>query len=406
MISCEEAKKIIEANCRVLPAETVFLALASGTASAEDVLAPISLPLFTNSAMDGFALDSTQTMSATEERPVSLRIACDIKAGDKPRQISLGETARIMTGAPLPEGSDAVLEKEKSILRDGFLVLKAPVSAGRNVRRPGEEIKEGELAFSKNGILNPGAIGFLSGMGIERIRVFRKPRVSVITTGSELMRPGSRLKPGKIYDSNATMLLSALQDLRIQPILIRQVKDESKLIHKILSFALKNSDLVILTGGVSVGEYDPVKAVLGEAGAETLFWKVSQKPGKPIYCGKKNKTLIFGLPGNPAAVFTCFYEYIYPAIRMMSGHSRPYLAEESARLLSKVEPDKSKTLFLKGHVVSATEKEKTVLPLRNQKSHMLSSLRQANALVVVSQSSKELEEGDAVSVHLLPYGVS
>ena len=390
MIGCDEAKKIIEAHCAVLGSDTIFLALASGFVAAEDVMAPVSLPLFRNSAMDGFALDSSQ-------RALSLKIAGDIQAGDAPSEISPGETRRIMTGAPIPQGADAVLEKEKCVVQDGFLILKAAVPPGRNVRHPGEEIKKGDKALSKYSVINPGTIGFLSGLGLERISVFKKPRVSVIATGSELIRPGTSLKPGKIYDSNTAMLLSALQDLRIQPVLIRQVKDDPKLIRKIFSFALKDSDLVILTGGVSVGEYDPVKAVLGEAGVETLFWKVNQKPGKPIYFGKKNKTLVFGLPGNPAAVFTCFYEYIYPAIRRISGYTSPYLQEQMARLLEKVEPDPGKTLFLKGRVRSDE-----VLPLKNQKSHMLSSFGQANAIVAVPVSSKTLGPGDLVPVHLLP----
>ena len=396
MITCEEAKKIIQAHCGVLPSETIFLALASGFVAAEDVASPVSLPLFKNSAMDGFALDSSQTA-------LSLRITGDIKAGDAPSKISQGETKRIMTGAPLPKGADTVLEKEKSVVHDGFLILQAPVSADRNVRHPGEEIKKGEPALSKLSVINPGTIGFLSGLGLERISVFKKPRVSVIATGSELTRPGASLKPGMIYDSNTAMLLSALQDLRIQPILIRQVKDDPKLIRKIFSYALKDSDLVILTGGVSVGEHDPVKAVLGEAGVETLFWGVSQKPGKPIYFGKKNKTVVFGLPGNPAAVFTCFYEYIYPAIRLMSGYTNPYLSEKTARLLGNVEPDPGKTLFLKGRVSLDEESQRSVLPLKNQRSHMLSSFIEANALVAVPVSSKTLEMGDCVLVHLLPF---
>ncbi len=399
MIGCDEAKKIIEANCGILPSETMFLALASGFVAAEDVTSPVSLPLFKNSAMDGFALDSFQTA-------LSLRITGDIKAGDAPSEMSQGDTKRIMTGASLPKGADTVLEKENSVVQDGFLILKEPVPAGKNVRHPGEEIKKGELALSKHSVINPGTIGFLSGLGLERISVVRKPRVSVIATGSELTRPGSPLKPGKIYDSNTAMLLSALGDLRIQPVLIRQVKDDPKLIHKILSFALKNTDVVIVTGGVSVGEHDPVKAVLGEAGVETLFWKVSQKPGKPIYFGKKNKTLVFGLPGNPAAVFTCFYEYIYSAIRLLSGYASPYLSVETARLLGTVESEAGKALFLKGRVTLDEENRRSVLLLKNQRSHMLSSFSEANALVAIPPSSKTLETGELVPVHLLPYGSS
>lgn len=350
--------------------------------------------------MDGFALSSEATQNASAASPVRLHVMGEIVAGQAPTRLSKSEqTYRIMTGAPVPRGADAVLEKEKAVIEGDFLKISLPVPAGRHVRQPGEEIQKGALALPKHSLLHPGTIGFLASLGLDRVPVFAKPRVSVITTGSELECPGKSLEPGKIYNSNSAFLMSALMQMKITPILVRQVKDHPKLIRRVLGFALKESDIVIATGGVSAGEHDFVKMLLEEAGVETLFWKVSQKPGKPIYFGQKNGTLVFGLPGNPASVFTCFYEYVYPAIRLRMGHKQPYLAESGAFLAESLKADPGKSVFLKGRVSKHAAK-----PLAKQQSHMLSTLAETNALLVVNRV-ENLKEGDAVTAHWLPYEV-
>lgn len=400
MISFEAARSILESHCQALPTEHLPLLAAAGLVSSEDILAPVSLPLFRNSAMDGFALSSEATQNASAASPVRLHVMGEIVAGQAPTRLSKSEqTYRIMTGAPVPRGADAVLEKEKAVIEGDFLKISLPVPAGRHVRQPGEEIQKGALALPKHSLLHPGTIGFLASLGLDRVPVFAKPRVSVITTGSELECPGKSLEPGKIYNSNSAFLMSALMQMKITPILVRQVKDHPKLIRRVLGFALKESDIVIATGGVSAGEHDFVKMLLEEAGVETLFWKVSQKPGKPIYFGQKNGTLVFGLPGNPASVFTCFYEYVYPAIRLRMGHKQPYLAESGAFLAESLKADPGKSVFLKGRVSKHAAK-----PLAKQQSHMLSTLAETNALLVVNRV-ENLKEGDAVTAHWLPYEV-
>ena len=403
MIDCEQAQKLIAEYSLSPREEEILVAAALGRVNARDVLAPIALPVFDNSAMDGFVLNSRETLGASVEKPVLLPVQGAVKAGDDKRLI-LGrhETLRIMTGSFIPQGADAVLAKENAVIHEDTLVIQEPVPVGQNIRYKGEEIKKGSLVLAKNSIINPGTVGFLSAMGLEQIRVYQVPRISVIATGSELTAPGSVLGVGKIYDANTSMIRAALEEMRIRPVFARRMGDHPAQIRKVIDFCLKESDVVILMGGVSVGDFDFVKKILADAGVETVFWKVSQKPGKPLFFGKKENRLVFGLPGNPASVFTCFYEYVYPAIRRSMGYKNPYLSSEWIELGQPIKPDGQKTLFVKARIEPAA---RVVIPLKNQKSHMLSSFCEADSFVVVPGSEKILEKGEKVKVHSLPYAV-
>ena len=401
MVTFEEAQKLIAQNNPPSKKEEIFVSAALGCVSARDIRSPLDLPLYDNSAMDGFVFRSEDTSGATAERPIFLNICGVIKAGDNGvARCAKQDTYRIMTGAPVIKGSDTVLEKEKAVIRDDRLVIDAPVPKGRNVRFKGEEIKKRERVLPKDSVINPGTIGFLATMGMDKISVFRKPAVSLIATGSELTVPGSPLRPGKIYDSNTAMIQAALQEMRVRPTLIRRVNDDPKIIQKVVHFALRESDIVILMGGVSSGDYDFVKEILQKADVQTIFWGVKQKPGKPLYFGRKKEHLVFGLPGNPASVFTCFYEYVYPAIRRFMGHANPYLRSEERPLCETLQPDPTKYLFIKAKT-GCTE-ESGVHPLKRQKSHMISSLCETNSFVVVPNSETVLEKGQRVLVHSLP----
>ena len=402
MISFKEAQKLIEEHCPKPNEELLFTSGALGRVNSRDLKSPISLPVFDNSAMDGFLLRSEDTSTATAENPVFLKIKGAIRAGDGDALALVDqETYRVMTGAAMIQNADAVIAKEKAVVKEDLLVVSSPVLKGLNVRYSGEELKKGELILPKGSVINPGTIGFLASMGIDRIYVYRVPKISLIATGSELVAAGHPLKRGKIYDSNTPMIKAALEEMGIRAVFIRKAMDEPKTIKKILSFALKESDILILMGGVSVGDYDFVKELLQEAGVKTIFWNVSQKPGKPLYFGKKAESLVFGLPGNPASVFTCFYEYVYPAIRMFMGHENPYLRSQVMKIAGSFKPDFEKTLFIKGK----TNRDNTVSPLRHQKSHMLSSLCEANSFMVIPPSQGEIKHGEETLVHSLPYAL-
>ncbi len=402
MIGVQEAQELIGKNCDALPSLEVPLFESFGCVTAADVIAPRPMPLFDNSAMDGFLLRSADTLHATPNQPVVLTILGDLRAGDgEALALQERESYRIMTGALIVGGGDAVLPKEKAVVKNDQLIISSSVPSRAHIRFRGEEFKEGVCALPKGSVINPGTIGFLASLGMERVHVYRRPRISVISTGSELTSPGGSLQPGKIYDSNLPMVRAALEAMHIRPVYMRRVPDKRHLLEKVISFALKTSDLVIVMGGVSVGEYDFVKEILTQQDVQTVFWKVSQKPGKPLYFGKNASTLVFGLPGNPAAVFTCFYEYVYPAIRRLMSYSNPYLPTMTLELKEFLKPDPEKWLFLKSKIEKGSTQK--VIPLKRQQSHMISSLCQTDSFVVVPDSAEILKEGQKVLVHSLPF---
>jgi molybdopterin molybdotransferase len=402
MISVEDAQALIAKNIPPRKNEMAPLIAALGCVISEEIKSPYPIPIFDNSAMDGFAFAANDTKNASPEVPSRFVIRGTIKAGDSPIRSKPNEAWRIMTGAPIPRGADTVLEKEKATVAQDLLVIFEPFAKGRHVRYRGEELKKAQRVISKGTTVNAATIGILSSLGKKEARIYKKPNISVIATGSELVAPGSALLQGKIYDSNSPMVIAALMQMGIRPVLTKRLDDQPKKIKQVIGHALRESDLVILMGGVSAGDTDYVKPILQELGVQTIFWKVSQKPGKPTYFGKKEDTLVFGLPGNPAAVFTCFYEYVYPAIRGFMGFRDPYLGSKFFPVGESIEADPEKSLFLKAKI-EATHGGPVVTALGCQSSHMISSLEEANGILVIP-SKKSVEQGQKALVHLLPYG--
>lgn len=403
MISVSEAQKIILGSTQPLGMEKVSLSKCLGFVLAEDIYAPISLPVADNSAMDGFALGSRETRKAKETTPLHLLIRGTIKAGDaRKRSLNPNETYRIMTGAVIPRRADTVIPKEEATIQGNSLLVSWPVPRGRHFRYQGEEVKKGKLVLNRYSVVHPATVGILASLGREYVKVFRKPKISVIATGRELSRPGVRLRLGRIYDSNSFLLASCLKQMGVPCLGVRRVGDHSKFLRQVVRRAIRTSDIVVLTGGVSVGEYDYVKDTLKTCRVKTIFWQVSQKPGKPLYFGKKGHVLVFGLPGNPASVFTCFYEYVFPAIRQMAGFRNPYLKREEAVLQKKVECDSKKFLFLKARY-EFDGKGKKVKPLSFQGSHMISSLQEANCFLLVSPGRRQIRKGALASIDLFPW---
>lgn len=402
MITVERAQELIERNTEPLGKENVALSKALGCVIAEDVRAPFDLPLFTNSAMDGFALNFRDTKTASSGKPVVLKVKGTIQAGDSSKPaLDRGEACRIMTGAPLPRGADTVLVKEEASVENHRLILRKPLGSGKHIRHRGEEVRKGDRVLREGSVMDPGTMSFLASLGKSEVKIYRKPKVSLIATGSELVPPGQPLKHGQIYDSNSVMIRAALHEMGIEAGSVRMVSDRRKALQKVLRSALSGADVVIITGGVSVGDYDYVKSVLTGFGIHSIFWKVSQKPGKPIYFGKKGSQLVFGLPGNPASVFTCFYEYVFPALRRLSGFKHPYLERKIFRLWSHVKPDPKKLLFLKGKM-SFGRKDGSVVALRHQGSHMISSLCDTDCFILIPPGRGMVRKGEKVSVDLLP----
>lgn len=388
MISPVQARTLIRKNAISAKITKVKLSDCLGLVLAENMRAPFAMPLADNSAMDGFVLRAVDTISATRKQPLALKISGVIKAGDKvSARLRAGTAWKIMTGGFLPQGADTVLPKEQAQCRGKQLILQQPVAAGRHVRRKGEEVRPGQIILKKGMLLDPAAVGVLAAFGYDRILVYARPRVAVLATGNELLAPGKKLSAGKIYDSNSWMIRAALLRLGIQPDFILRLRDSLSIVRKGIRQAMARCDYLILLGGVSAGDYDVVKQALQQEGVQTVFWKVRQKPGKPLYLGKKKNKLIFGLPGNPAAAWTCFYEYVYPALAQTCGLRAPEMRSLKVRVEGKISPDPEKHLFLKARLLEGTERDgclAQVLP--HQGSHMLSSLIQAQGFLHIPPS--------------------
>ncbi len=399
MITFEGAKKLLEENLFNLEPVKIPVKSAVSHILGEDIYSPLDLPPFTNSAMDGYAV---RFEKSDKEMSFKLRKG-EIKAGDyKKIKLRPGEAVKVFTGSPLPLNADAVVMKEFVEVKNNILYVKQQIKKGENIRFKGEEIKKGEEVLKKGTYLNPAGIGFLSTMGIREVKVIRKPRVYIIITGNELTEPGKKLKEGKIYDANSFSLYSVLKLIGVKEIKIKIIKDDFEKIKRGFYKALEFADIILFSGGISVGEYDFVRDLMKRERVKTIFYKVKQKPGKPLYFGIFDegniKKLIFALPGNPASVLVCFYEYVYPAIKALSGFKDIFLPERKFILLKDIKKKTDRLWFLKGKL-----KNDFVLPLDFQESHMLSSFTKADSLIVAPRNKKLLKKGEKVKVHLLPF---
>ena len=393
MISSEEAKQIIASE--VFPLKPVMQKLghAAGKILAADVYANIDMPSYNQSSMDGYAF-----LFEGWQKYQVLNIAGEMAAGSNEVINLLPENAvRIFTGAAVPDGADTVVMQEKVTIENGKLFIHDEnILKGINVRLQGAEIKSGDLALPAGTFMSPAAIGYLAGLGNAELLVYPDPFISIIVTGKELQHPGKPLQFGQVYESNAAMLSAALQQFGINETKIFWADDDLEILKKNLQVALIESDIVLLTGGVSVGDYDFVLQAAEECGIQKLFHKIKQRPGKPLYFGKKEAQLVFGLPGNPSSVLTCFYEYVIPALQKLTKQNKG-LTLLHVPLSKEISKPAGLTHFLKGFF----DGEK-VMPLNAQESYRLSSFATANCLICLSEQTTICKAGEIVEIHLLP----
>ncbi|WP_294303088.1 gephyrin-like molybdotransferase Glp [uncultured Chryseobacterium sp.] len=391
MISVTEAKQIILNH---LPErKTVMLPLseAAGLVTSSEVIAGTDIPGFPQSSMDGYALKF-------EDKNLPLEISGEMAAGTTAAlEIKNGQASRIFTGAPLPEGADTVVMQEKITVENHRLIIKDEnLSLGLNVRPKGSEVKQGAVAMAEGTVLSPAAIGFLAGIGKDQVEVYCPPVVAVILTGNELQDPGKELAFGQVYEANSYQLKAALEKTGVKEIHIFRAEDNPEILQQILEQALGTSDMILLNGGVSVGDYDFVTQAAKYCGIEEKFHKIRQKPGKPLFFGIKGEKLVFGLPGNPSSSLTCFYEYVLPAVEQLSG-----LRNSIRKINATATHDYTKPVGLT-HFLKAFYEEGKVTPLHAQESYRLHSFAQANCFLVLPEESTGCKEGDAVEIHLLP----
>lgn len=403
MISVEEAQNIVVNEIPAGPVVKVSLKEARGRVVAKDVASPVDSPPFHSAAMDGFAIRHEETLGASPHSPAKLRVVGLVAAGDPAdRPLVHGEAAWVMTGAMVPCGATAVIPQEEVLQdSDGVILVSNPVEQSRHIRFRGEEISAGGLALSRNSPVTAGTAGFLASLGVLEIPVFAPPKVFIFPTGSELVRHPSELGGGKIMESNSHALSAALSDLQITPRVVAPVPDIPKVIHAMLDVELEGHDFLLITGGISVGAFDYVKEILAKLKVKPCFWQVAQKPGKPLYFGRRNGTFVFGLPGNPSSSMVCFYEYVRPALLKWMGYEDCFLRKGAATLLSPFSKKEGRVHFVRGRAFFR-EEECFVEVLEGQESHKMQSFAKANCLLFVSAAERELKEGSRVTIHWLP----
>ena len=391
MISISEAIAIVKQHGKPLLQNcTKSVEKAGGYILFEDVLSPINMPPFPQSAMDGYALHLHDDLN--------YKLVDEIKAGDHHEpKLKKGEAVRIFTGAPVPITANAVIMQEK-VTKTKTTISKAhTITPMLNIRPLGEQVKAGAIALKKGTKLTPAAIGYLISLGITKVVVYKKPDIAIITTGNELIEAGKTLSHGKIYESNSKMLLSALYNLKFYNVELYKVEDDYNATLNTLKAAIAAHDLVLITGGISVGDYDFVGKALNELRVKELFYKVKQKPGKPLFYGKKDNTQIFALPGNPAAALTCFYIYVYITLQQFMDRTTVELPRVEARAKNAFDKRGDKPQFLKG-----IYKNGMVELLDGQSSSMLQTFALSNALVFIPAEVSRIEIDSLVTAIVLP----
>lgn len=391
MISVNEARKILSENSERAEKTIVSLLKSRGRILAEDIHSPIDVPSFDNSAMDGYAMEYDGRRNEWELEGV-------IQAGDtSAKEVTKGKAVRIFTGAKIPAGADTVIQQEL-IERDensGTISYhQDKIHRGSNVRLKGSQCKKGDLILKAGTSITPGAIGLLASVGIAEVKVYSSPTVGYIITGDELKEVGTNLKEGEIYNSNGPMLQALLVDIGIEQTVEYKATDDKNELQQKIDEAIAKHDVVLLSGGISVGDYDFVKECLAKAGVRELFYKIKQRPGKPMFAGKNGKKWIFALPGNPASVLSCFNQYVKPSLKFMMGYEDVWRPDRVLALQEDHSKKPGFTFFLKGR---AEGNELTIL--EGQQSFNLQAFSVANCLVELDEENELVKAGTPVKIY-------
>lgn len=400
LLSVEEVRGRMLAAVRVLPAESVPTTELRGQVLAEDIRADMDLPPFDNSAMDGYAVRAGDVAAASSDRPATLAVVEHLPAGAFPRRaIAPGEAARIMTGAPIPQGADAVVMVEMTEGDSERVRVRGRVRPGENVRRRGESVAAGEIALARGTVLRPQEMAMLASLGRTRAQVVRRPRVALLSTGDELVPPGVPLEPGKIHDSNRYGLIGQVAEVGAVPIDLGLVGDDPERLRSLIARGLDEADCLITSGGVSVGDYDLTQRILAEFGAiESL--RVAMKPGMPQAFGVARGKIVFGLPGNPVSSMIVFDQFVRPCLLKMAGHTRLERPRWPAIMDEPIQKPAGKVHFVRA-IVEHRDGALHARPTGPQGSGILKSLALANALIVLDRDTTQVTRGEAVVVEIL-----
>ncbi len=398
MISVDSALETILKEIKPLGVESLDIIGSRGRVMGEDIIASRNNPPWDNSAMDGYALRSDDSRTASAEKPVSLKVIYDLPAGSVPGSaVGKGEAVRIMTGAPVPAGADAVIMVERTEANEsGTVVIRSSVTAGENIRKSGEDFRAGVVVIRKGAVIRPAEISMLATVGAPFVFVHKRPRVAIVSTGDELVDINEVPAMGKITNCNGYALSALVAECGAIPLQLGIARDTRESLREKLEAAM-SADCIISSGGVSVGDYDFVKDVLKDMGSQMIFWKVAMKPGKPLAFGVIGGKPAFGLPGNPISSMVAFEQFVRPALLKMSGRSAIFRTALNARLTKDIKIKPGRTNFVRaelridGDGLCAT-------PLDGQGSGIISTTVRANSYVIVPQDSAGFKKGETVRV--------
>ncbi|MGL5809212.1 MAG: molybdotransferase-like divisome protein Glp [Nocardioides sp.] len=407
-VPVEELQRRVAAAVRSLPPQRRELAAARGLVLAEDIVASVALPPFDNSAMDGYAVRSGDVATASEAAPVTLPVIGEIGAGDSTgtavRRLGAGQAAKIMTGARVPDGCDAVVPYEWTDRGTATVIVRRPPAMRQHIRAAGDDVAAGDRVLDAGTVLGPRQLGLCAGIGLAEVSARPAPRVVIISTGSELVQPGLPLGPDSIYDSNSALIAAAAESAGAIARRVGIVPDDPVGFDRALRAELAEADLVVTSGGVSQGDFDVVKEALTGSG-DVWFGPVAMQPGKPQGFGVIDDVPIFTLPGNPVSSYISFEVFVRPAIRQMMGLSPVHRPVRPARLGSAVTSPPGRRQYLRGRYpadepVGQIDRAVlgSVVPVGGAGSHLLGSLARANALIVIGEDVTSVAEGEVVEV--------
>ena len=402
MLTYEEAKVTILAHAKAQESEKVDFRNSVGRALAEDLIAPEDQPPFDNSAVDGYAVKLNAIAKATSENPVVLRCQEYMFAG-RLDTISLqdGECVQVATGAPIPRGADAVVMREQVVRKDNQVYFSHPTQNGNNLRRRGRDMSIGDPLFPVGTTIAPTHLVLLAAQGLVEVPLYKRLKINILSTGTELVDPIIKPGPGQIREANSFLLEALLQTEACEVTRLHRVVDDLEGTIKVLDEALK-ADVLLISGGVSVGDSDFVKPALKELGVEEIFWRVKIKPGKPFFFGKLGETKVFGLPGNPASTFVLFEELVRPYLRKCLGHQQIEVPMRSAKITEDFDATSERLQLLRAHWYHQDGTD-WVRPVPQQGSFSIASIAQANSLIHMPENSQPLQSGQSVSVRPLAH---
>ena len=407
MISLEEAQALVLSKVGALPTETVPLLDVAGRVSAQPLQSDVDICSFANSAMDGFALAAQEIAAASEESPVAMEVIAEVAAGDcYEGTIAPGQCIRIMTGAPVPEGLDAVVRYEvvDNLGGDGKpgskVAFKAPAALRDNIREAGEEAKAGETVVEANEVISNAGVGFLAACGVTEVATYRRPRVAVIPIGSELIEPTEKPYGGKIRNSNSYALAACVQAAGGIPTIMPIVGDSQEALAAAIKDAVEGFDFVVTSGGASNGDYDFMKPVVSQLG-ELLMTTVNMRPGKAQTFGIVDGVPVFGVPGNPAAAYVGFEMIVRPALRKMQGYTHFERPRVMARLSRDVKKSDPRRIFLRSTLYKDDNGEYVVAPAKNQSSGLFGVIQRSNCMAIMPEGLQSRTAGAMVECVLL-----